>query len=163
LKINIPRKITKTIRIDDVDEWARKRFSELCVRYDLGGTFPEGSSKKRKKKELEGCEFIASFQTMDHGILSQKISEDRHIDRLRLMVRCQKISPATKFIANLLKTLPLAIHTVYLMYEDQSPEIIPEESHEDTRDWYSYIADSINLIENEPVRNIMKEYMTKFT
>lgn len=164
LKINIPRKITKTIRIDDLDVWADKRFAELCRRYSLGGMEGESNSKKKKKKEMQGFDFLAGLQTMAHEPLSQMISSDKHLDKLRLQIKCPKVTPAIKFIVNLLKNLPLAIHTIFIMYEDQSPddrEILPDDCDE-TKDWYDYISDEINTVEDTRVRELMKEYALGF-
>lgn len=164
LKINIPRKITKTIRIDDLDGWADKRFSELCQRYGLVDVEGGKTQKRKKRKELEGFDFLASLQAMTHEPISQMISSDKHLDRLRLQIKCPKATPAVKFVINLVKGLPLAIHSAFIIYEDQpdSPEITPEDEDE-PKDWYQYISESIESSEEGRVRDLMKEYVKRFT
>lgn len=163
LKINIPRKITRTIHLDNLDDWAGKRFAELCRRYaleDLQGT----KSAKKRKKELNGFDFLASLQTMAHEPLSQKIASDKHLDKLRLQIKCPKVTPAVKFIVNILKTVPLGIYSAFIMYEDQSdiPDVRCDEE-DDTKDWFEYITETIESTDNPRVRELMKEYVTSFT
>jgi hypothetical protein len=160
LKINIPRKITRTIHVDMLDSWARERFSELCHRYDLEG---EVVSKRRKRREFEGFDFLASLHNMAHDPLSQKIASDKHLDRLRLQIKCPKTTPAIKFVVSLLRGFPLAIHSVFLIYEDQTD--LPDMNQEDdieTKDWYEYVVETIEASDPGRVRDLMKEYTIKF-
>jgi hypothetical protein len=115
-EIHVPRKIVKTIPLEDLDAWVAKRFQTLLNRYSL-------SIKCRGRKSKEGFESIYELYAnrAQLGGLEEEIQRDRSLDytRLHVVAGGETLSVAKLVVAKL-KLIPLGLRGVFIQ-EKESP------------------------------------------
>lgn len=117
-KIRVPRKLSKTVTLDNLDSWVAARFHELCLRYTLD---PDalGGGRKRKTENFETIQRLLGDK--DYlGPLRDKLSSDRYADQVRLQVKViGKISGVVvRNVIMRIKDLPLGVQQVFV---DEEP------------------------------------------
>lgn len=108
-KIRVPKKVSKTISIDDLDSWVEIRLHELCERYGLEIKF----DKTRSKKQSFLTRLIGNSDQLLP--LEERVREDRFLDKLKLQISVEKTTAGIRTTVNSLRQLPLGIQNVFIV------------------------------------------------
>lgn len=167
IEIRMPKKIVKSLALEDLDVWVGRRFGQLLSRYSLPQ--PVDRRKKPKKAEKEGFETILGLHSKREslGSLKERILEDRFLDRVRLQVLVTRDRQTTaKVIVGKLKDLPLGLQGIFTNESGTSSEFgsnsfsenNPEGKNErESRTWLRILED--RLFQDEPAKKLLTEVL----
>jgi len=156
-EIRVPRKIVKTISLENIDGWVRKRFEDLHLRYSLDQPSVPKPRRKRGKRET-GFETIydlhSDFTSKSSSLrdLERRVHEDKFLDRVRLQILTPRDSiPVCKIILGKLRELPLGLSGVFLHETERNPagELgqIPEIETREKRNWLDLLHERVEGLE----------------
>lgn len=108
-KIKVPKKVSKTISVNDLDDWVEVRLHELSERYGLEIKF----DKTRNKKQSLLIKLIGNSASLNQ--LQERIKDDRFLDKLKLQISVEKTTAAIRTMVNNLRQLPLGIQNIFIV------------------------------------------------
>lgn len=160
LEIRMPRKIVKSLALEDLDAWVGRRVEQLLSRYSL--PHPTGKRKKTKKGE-EGFETILDLHSKREslGDLKTRVSEDRFLDKVRLQVLVTRDRQATaKGIVAKLKELPLGLQGIFTnesLYPASGTSTSKLEEGLEQKTWLQILEEG--LVEDESARKLLTQVL----
>jgi hypothetical protein len=164
MKIRVPRKLVKTVPLEELDSWVSSRYAELCGRYSIAPLIA-----REKRKKVEGFDTIQRLLGERDllGELREGLVNDRYADQIRLQVKVTgKVSAVVvRNVIMRVKELPLGVHQIFIDEGIAPPTDNPSRDESQTtpskRHWLEMMME--RTVSSEPKYSLLKELLYDLT
>lgn len=163
--IRVPKKVLKTLSVDELDEWVGRRFKTLLEKYNLTIPALTVAKKQQLKSEFENITRLHANKDRLESLV-REVQNDKFCDQIRLQVTSNgKISNTIlKNIVLKVREIPLGVQQVFFteVLEERPPGNI-EQTETVKQGWLDILLERVgdNPNKKECLRDILYNLSNK--